>query len=262
MSHFERSLRSQFFLTGPRPCPYLPDRSERKLFTTLVGARAEAQHDDLSAMGFRRSQNIAYRPACRGCAACVSTRVRAADFAPSRSQRRVCNKNADLTRHWLDPEPTEEHFRLFKDYLNARHGDGGMVDMDAYDFSAMVEDSPVRTHLIEYRLPHPIDQERAGALAAACVTDVLRDGVSLVYSFFDTDLAARSLGRYVILDHIVMARELGLPFVYLGYWVQGSPKMDYKIEFQPSEILLDGSWTDFAADFSNPLPDDDREDES
>lgn len=210
-------------------------------------------------MGFRRSQNIAYRPACRGCAACVSTRVRAEDFAPTRSQRRVRKRNADLTRHWLDPEPSEEHFHLFKDYLNARHGDGGMVDMDAYDFSAMVEDSPVRTHLIEYRLPVTEADGGLGPLAAACVTDVLRDGLSLVYSFFDTELATRSLGRYVILDHIALAQELELPFVYLGYWVQGSPKMDYKIEFQPSEILLDGSWTDFSNDFSTPLPEDDSD---
>ena len=247
MAHFERSLRSQFFLTGPRPCPYLPNRSERKLFTTLAGAKAEAQHDDLSAMGFRRSQNIAYRPACRACSACVSTRVRAVDFAPSRSQRRTLRRNNDLSRHWLDPEPSDEHFDLFKAYLSDRHGDGGMVDMDAFDFSAMVEDSPVRTHLIEYRLPSENDGEE-GTLAAACVTDVLRDGLSLVYSFFDTRLSSRSLGRYVILDHIALAREAGLPFVYLGYWVKGSPKMDYKIEFQPSEILLDGGWTLYSDD--------------
>ena len=258
MAHFERSLRSQFFLTGPRPCPYLPDRSERKLFTTLSGARAEAQHDDLSSMGFRRSQNIAYRPACRSCSACVSTRVRVSDFAPNRSQKRAIKRNADLARNWLDPEPGQEHFDLFKEYLAARHGDGGMIDMDAFDFAAMVEDSPVRTHLIEYRLP--AENGAQGALAAACVTDVLRDGLSLVYSFFDTSLTARSLGRFMILDHVALAREAGLPFVYLGYWVKGSPKMDYKIEFQPSEILLDGGWTLYAPADDDASPSDSIED--
>lgn len=247
MSHFERSLRSQFFLTGPRPCPYLPDRSERKLFTTLAGARAEVQHDDLSALGFRRSQNIAYRPACRACTACVSTRVRAVDFEPSRSQRRVLRRNADLKRRTLGPEAHDEHFALFKTYLEARHGDGGMVEMDCFDFAAMVEDSPVRTHLIEYRLAPEEGAEKGsdGPLLAACVTDMLRDGLSLVYSFFDPAMSQRSLGRYVILDHVAIARELGLPFVYLGYWVKGSPKMDYKIEFQPAEILSESDWVPF-----------------
>lgn len=248
MSHFERSLRSQFFLTGPRPCPYLPGRNERKLFTTLAGPRADQQHDDLSQIGFRRSQNIAYRPACRGCSACVSTRVCVEDFKPTRSQRRTIKRNSDLQRRVLGPSPHDAHYQLFKNYLEARHGDGGMVDMDAFDFSAMVEDSPVRTHLIEYRLqPESDDQEAIdnAPLAAACVTDVLADGLSLVYSFFHPELSSRGLGRYMILDHVNLARESKLPYVYLGYWVKGSPKMDYKIEYQPAEILCESEWVRF-----------------
>ncbi|MEM9725515.1 MAG: arginyltransferase [Pseudomonadota bacterium] len=254
MSHFERSLRSQFFLTGPRPCPYLDDRNERKLFTNLAGARAEALHDDLAVLGFRRSQNIAYRPACDSCQACVSTRVLAAHFKPTKSQRRVLKRNADLVRRVIGPWPKDAHFRLFKSYLDARHADGGMVDMDALDFAAMIEDSPVRTHLVEYRLAEPGDDLDDAPLLAACVTDALRDGLSLVYSFFDPALERRSLGRYVILDHIAMAASGGLPHVYLGYWVRGSAKMDYKIEFQPSELLVEGEWRawDTAGDAGTP----------
>lgn len=249
MSHFDRSLRSQFFLTGPRPCPYLPGRRERKLFTNLAGPDAAALHDELSLHGFRRSQNIAYRPACSGCTACLSTRVRAVDFRPSRSQRRISARNADLRRAVLEPEATDEQYALFMRYLNARHGDGGMTDMDAFDFASMIEDSSVRTRVIEYRL---VDDKSAGdgagRLVAACLTDLLADGLSLVYSFFDPELNSRSLGQYIILDHIEIARNSGCPYVYLGYWVPGSEKMDYKKKFSPAEILGSHGWT--------PLPND------
>lgn len=240
MSHFDRSLRSQFFLTGPRPCPYLPGRRERKLFTNLSGPHAASLHDELAAHGFRRSQNIAYRPACSGCSACVSTRVRVQEFAPSRSQKRILKRNGDLIRTADGAAATAEHYRLFARYLDARHTDGGMTDMDIFDFAAMVEDSPVRTRLVEYRAPEPDDP--AGRLVAVCITDLISDGLSMVYSFFDPDEDRRSLGVYMILDHIEIARQAELPFTYLGYWVSGSPKMDYKIRFQPAEILTERGW--------------------
>ncbi|MBX2855098.1 MAG: arginyltransferase [Rhodobacteraceae bacterium] len=240
MSHFDRSLRSQFFLTGPRPCPYLKGKRERKLFTNLSGPQAAALHDELAAHGFRRSQNIAYRPACSGCDACVSTRVRVRDFAPSRSQKRILKRNADLIRRADDAWATQEQYRLFARYLDSRHPDGGMTDMDMFDFAAMVEDTPVRTKLVEYR---KVDaDEPDGRLVAVCITDLVADGLSLVYSFFDPDEDRRSLGQFIILDHIAIAEETGLPFVYLGYWVVGSPKMDYKIKFQPAEALTDRGW--------------------
>ena len=170
MSHFDRSLRSQFFLTGPRPCPYLPGRKERKLFTNLAGPEAAALHDELSLNGFRRSQNIAYRPACSGCNACYSTRVCANDFEASRTQRRIIKRNADIQRAILEPSASDEQYELFQRYLGDRHSDGGMTDMDAFDFAAMIEDSAVRTRLIEYRLP-PEDPEstRPGRLIGACL---------------------------------------------------------------------------------------------
>lgn len=242
MSHFDRSLRSQFFLTGPRPCPYLEGRRERKLFTNLSGPHAAALHDELSAHGFRRSQNIAYRPACSGCNACVSTRVRAAEFEPSRSQRRVLRRNKDLIRSADAAWATQEQYDLFSRYLEARHAEGGMTDMDMFDFASMVEDTPVRTRLVEYRVADPDEDDPAGRLIAVCITDLIADGLSLVYSFYDPDEERRSLGQFMILDHIAIAREAQLPFVYLGYWVKGSEKMDYKIRFQPAEALTDRGW--------------------
>lgn len=249
MSHFDRALRSQFFLTGPRPCPYLPNRRERKLFTNLSGPNAAAVHDELSLHGFRRSQNIAYRPACAGCGACVSTRVRVRDFQPTRSQKRVIKRNLDLVRSAESAWSSDEQFELFQSYVTERHADGGMTDMDSFDFAAMVEDSPVRTRLVEYRLPATAEDraiggpQARGKLLAGCVTDLLNDGLSLVYSYFDPEAAAqRSLGQFIILDHIVLAEKCGLPFVYLGYWVPGSEKMDYKIRFQPAEILTERGW--------------------
>ncbi len=242
MSHFDRSLRSQFFLTGPRPCPYLPDRRERKLFTNLNGPHASNLHDELALHGFRRSQNILYRPACVGCDACVSTRVVAGDFAPSRTQRKILNRNADLIREADGPWATDEQYALFSRYLAARHAEGGMADMDVFDYAAMVEDSPVRTRVVEYRRPPDPKEGGPGDLVAACITDILSDGLSLVYSFYDPAWSKRSLGQYVILDHIEIARSANLKYLYLGYWVPGSQKMAYKINFQPAEILTSRGW--------------------
>lgn len=240
MTIHDRALRSQFFLSGPRPCPYLPDRRERKLFTNLSGGRASSLHDELAALGFRRSQTIAYRPACAGCNACVSTRVVARAYQPSTSQKRVRKRNADLVRSSAPPQATDEQFALFKRYLDARHAEGGMVEMDGFDYAAMVEDTPVRTRLVEYRIAP--GRDGAGRLIAVCLTDLLHDGLSLVYSFFDPDEEKRSLGQFMIIDHIEMANAIGLPYVYLGYWVAGSPKMDYKIRFRPAEVLSADGW--------------------
>lgn len=241
MTQFDRSLRSRFFLTAPRPCPYLPGRRERKLFTHLSGPSAGELHDELTGQGFRRSQTIAYRPACEACDACLSTRVPVADFRPSRSQKRAVSRNLDLRRASRPPEATDEHFALFRRYLNERHADGGMTDMDAHDFASMIEDTPVRTRIVEYRTGAE-DPDGPGRLVAACVTDFLGDGLSLVYSYFCPDERRRSLGAFIILDHIALARTASLPYVYLGYWVKNSPKMDYKKSFHPSEILTEHGW--------------------
>ncbi|MDJ1156945.1 arginyltransferase [Chelatococcus sp. SYSU_G07232] len=238
----------QFYLTAPSPCPYLPGQEERKVFTHLVGKRAAEINDILTQGGFRRSQTIAYRPACESCRACVSVRVVVDDFEPSRSFRRVLKHNADLVGTMGEAIPTSEQYTLFRSYLDARHADGGMVDMTVLDYALMVEDTHVTTRLVEYRRRGPdtaIHGRGQGDLVAVALTDILADGLSMVYSFYDPELQHRSLGSFIILDHIAKARRLGLPFVYLGYWVEGSRKMDYKARFLPQERLMPQGWTRF-----------------
>jgi arginyl-tRNA--protein-N-Asp/Glu arginylyltransferase len=236
----------QFYLTAPSPCPYLPGNEERKVFTHLVGERAAELNDLLTHGGFRRSQSIAYRPACDACKACVSVRVVVEDFRPTRSMRRIFDRNADISAEMRVALPTSEQYSIFRAYLDARHRDGGMADMTVLDYAMMVEDSHVETRLIDYRRQgHDAALERPGSgeLVAVALTDVLSDGLSMVYSFFDPDILGRSLGTFMILDHIERARRMGLPYVYLGYWVRGSQKMDYKGRFLPQERLLPNGWT-------------------
>ncbi|WBU55892.1 arginyltransferase [Paracoccus sediminicola] len=242
----------QFYVTAPQPCPYLHGRAERKLFTALHPGNAQELNNALSRQGFRRSQNVLYRPSCESCVACMSARIRVKDFAPSRTQRRVARRNADLNRLTTTAWATEEQFDLFRRYLDQRHADGGMADMDIFEFAAMIEETAVRTRVIEYRGADLFEGDSDEAdpvmsdpdLGAVCLTDVLDDGLSLVYSFFDPRLSARSLGTHIILDHVDLARESGLPYVYLGYWVPGSRKMDYKARFGALEIYKGGVWQD------------------
>ena len=230
----------QFYVTAPQPCPYLHGRAERKLFTALAGDSANELNNALSRQGFRRSQNVLYRPSCESCVACMSARIRVSEFQPSRTQRRVARRNAHLRRLATSAWATEEQYELFRAYLDQRHADGGMADMDIFEFAAMIEETPVRTRVIEYRA-----QENGNdRLIAVCLTDVLDDGLSLVYSFYDPRLDAASLGTHIILDHIALAASADLPFVYLGYWVPGSRKMAYKASFGALEIHKGGVWQD------------------
>ncbi|MCO4849024.1 MAG: arginyltransferase [Yoonia sp.] len=235
-------IAPQFYVTAPQPCPYLDGRMERKLFTALQGDTASKLNDSLSKQGFRRSQNVLYRPSCTDCAACMSARIKVADFTPSKSQKRVLKRNAHLSRRARSPWATEEQYNLFRDYLDSRHASGGMADMDMFEFAAMVEETPIRTRLIEYT-----SESAATELQAVGLTDVLDDGLSMVYSFFQPGLDKDSLGTFIILDHIAIARDLGLPYVYLGYWVPGSPKMGYKANFAGVEVHLDGEWSPIGA---------------
>jgi leucyl-tRNA---protein transferase len=235
----------QFYLTAPAPCPYLAGRKERKVFTHLVGEKAPEINDMLTQGGFRRSQNIAYRPACESCRACVSVRILVDEFEQTNSMRRIARRNNDLVGQQLPPAPSSEQYSLFRRYLDYRHTGGGMADMTALDYAMMVEDSHVETLLIEYRRRGPdsaITGRGDGPLVAVALTDVLSNGLSMVYSFFDCDLSSRSLGTWMILDHVERARRIGLPYVYLGYWVKGSPKMEYKIRFQPQQHLTMSGW--------------------
>lgn len=244
----EQSRRfPEFYVTAPQPCPYLSGRLERKIFTHLTPDKSSAMVDNLLKGGFRRSQNIAYMPYCDGCHACISVRIVANEFSPSRSMRRILRRNEDLETRRVGAIATSEQYALFRDYIGARHSEGGMADMSVFDYSMMVEDSAVETFITEYRR-RPGSRLLSSAvtgdlpLAGAALCDRLTDGLSLVYSYFDPDLQNRSLGSYIILEHIEHARSLNLPYLYLGYWIDGSRKMAYKARFTPQERLTRQGW--------------------
>ncbi|WP_067734620.1 arginyltransferase [Novosphingobium naphthalenivorans] len=232
----------RFFVTSPAPCPYLPGRNERKVFTELKGPHADSLNDALGRIGFRRSQTVAYRPSCLDCTACVSVRVAAEEFRPSGSQKRALKANADIIATVCRPWSTNEQFELLQLYLSVRHPEGGMTTMDETDFADMVEHTPVTSYIVEYREPSA-DGVTPGRLIGACLTDKQCDGLSMIYSFYDPYHEERAgLGNYIILDHIRRAQDMGLPYVYLGYWVEGSPRMQYKVRYRPMEKLGRTGW--------------------
>jgi leucyl-tRNA---protein transferase len=229
----------QFFATSPVACPYISGLAERKLIVELVGNGASAFYDDLSRAGFRRSHRYAYRPACRGCTACVPVRLAVDRFGHTRSTRRVRNANRDLCASLGECRATYEQFGLFAAYQRARHGDSEMASMNYADYRGMVEDSAVRTRIVQFR--------HGEGLVAVSLIDMLDDGVSAVYSFFDPRRGRRSLGSWCILWLVEECRRRGLPYVYLGYWISESPKMAYKARFPALERLTHEGWRDFAA---------------
>jgi arginyl-tRNA--protein-N-Asp/Glu arginylyltransferase len=229
-----------------RPCPYLPGRVERTVAAPLPPLRAAEILDTACRAGFRRSQNYVYRPACRGCAACVPVRVVVGDFSWRRHWRRILNANANLRSAVCPPRASPETFELFHRYQIGRHGAEGMGAMTFSDFRAMVEDSPAPASLIEYR-------NESGRLTAALLADHITDGWSAVYSFFEPDAPSCSLGSYMILDLIRRTAADGCAFVYLGYWVAGSSKMAYKTRFAPVEVMDAGGWRRIAPSSSGPI---------
>jgi len=236
MQYFKLQPLTYFHISRPAPCPYLPGREEQMVFTDLGNhGDPSALHDRLSRAGFRRSQSIAYKPNCRHCDACVPLRVPVAEFKPGRSLRRILQKNAGVRGRALPPIAISEHFRLFQNYIASRHGDGGMSAMGYDEYVAMVQDTPVLSRLYEYSTAQ-------GRLYGACLTDVVDDGLSLVYSFFDPTLAGLSPGKFIILWHIAEAQRRNLPYVYLGYWIEASRKMAYKADFRPAEALRCDGW--------------------
>lgn len=248
MTHHAGKTAPRFYLTAEAPCPYLPGRRERKVFTHLLDPDAGTINSMLTTAGFRRSQTIAYKPACDGCSACVSVRIPVDRFEETRSLRRILRRNADLERRAVEPIATADQYALLRRYLDTRHTSGGMNDMDEDDYAAMVEETTVDTFVCEYWAPPiledgiPLSRPR---LAGAAITDVIEDGLSMVYSFFDPADRARSLGTFMILDHLARARALGKPYVYLGYWIEGCRKMSYKARFRPLEALTMDGWAPF-----------------
>lgn len=224
-----------FYRTAALPCPYIPGQVERKLITELAGHEAMAFYNALSRSGFRRSHHLAYRPACVACQACVPVRIPVAEFAPSRSLRRIQKSNADLVTRLARPHATLEQFRLFSRYQRSRHADSDMASMTFGDFRAMMEDSPVASRVIELR-------DGDGTFLGACLLDLLDDGLSAVYSFFEPDQHRRSLGTLLVLALIEAARRHEMPYAYLGYWIAESRKMAYKARFRPLEGLGPTGW--------------------
>jgi leucyl-tRNA---protein transferase len=235
MDHIPLKRPHFFFTTAPLPCPYIAGRLERKIVTELNGPDAEVLHEALSRAGFRRSHSIAYTPACPGCNACIPVRIIADQFVPDRSMRRIRKANQDLIARKVPARATAEQYRLFSRYQESRHSGGDMALMGFYDYRSMVEDSPIDTFLVEYRRPD-------GTLTAVCLSDRMSDGLSAVYSFFEPDLASRSLGTYVVNWLVEDAVSQGLPYVYLGYWIAESRKMSYKSRYQPLEAFGPNGW--------------------
>ncbi len=228
----------QFYVTAPQDCPYLDNQVERKLFTALYGSNSRRLNNSLSKQGFRRSQNVLYRPSCANCSACMSARISSREFKPSKSQKRILLKNSDVVRVVNPALATDAQYNLFKKYITARHPNGGMSDMDANDFTAMIEETNVESKLIEYYAKKNGELE----LISFSLVDILDDGISMVYSVFNPDFKERSLGTYMILDHNNLTLVMDLKYVYLGYWVQGSSKMDYKKRFSSLEVFTNDKW--------------------
>lgn len=225
-----------FFGTRSLPCPYLEGKTERKVVTDLSGPNSAELYEGLSRAGFRRSHSLAYRPACPDCNACVPVRIAASEFQWTRSFRRVEKANQDLTADDVEAIATVEQYRLFSSYQRKRHEGGDMSGMDFGDYRAMVEDTPVASRTVEFR-------DNEGRLIAVMLMDRMEDSLSAVYSFFDGNETRRSLGTYMIVWMIKRAQSLGLPYVYLGYWIDGSEKMAYKARFKPLEVLGHDGWS-------------------
>ena len=228
-----------FFRSGPMPCPYLRGRIERKLFTRLSGSDADDLNSALSRAGFRRSHDIVYRPVCHGCTACIPVRIPARRFQPNKTQRRLVRTNADLRLVERPAEATVEQYELFVRYQRGRHGDSDMARMTRADYAAMIEEGSASARIFEFRAPQ--DQ-----LVGAMLADRLHDGFSAVYSFFEPDEGRRSLGTYMVIGLVDLARRDDLDNVYLGYLIDGCRKMSYKTAFRPLEALGPEGWRDLA----------------
>jgi arginyl-tRNA--protein-N-Asp/Glu arginylyltransferase len=225
-----------FYRTPPRACSYFEERKTRSIFLGPEHPLTPELHARLTVLGFRRSGLHAYRPHCDDCNACVPIRVRVHDFQRSRNEQRLWKRNQDLTVHSITPQENDEIYSLYKRYLNWKHPGGGMDNPEPGDLSAFLLGDAQWTRFHEFRLK--------GDLIALAVSDRVGDGWSAVYTFYDPRCAKRSLGRYALLWEIEQVRAQGGAYLYLGYWIEGHPKMDYKKAYQPSEILTAQGWID------------------
>ncbi|MCW9078770.1 MAG: arginyltransferase [Gammaproteobacteria bacterium] len=232
------------YLSAPHDCSYLPDRQSSTLFADPEQAMDMATYSELLHYGFRRSGKMVYTPRCENCRECVSVRVPVADFSPRRSQRRVLQANADIEMREHPAAFNPQHYALYQRYTAARHEDGDMADASSEDYLGFLCAPWCDTRFFEFHI--------GGRLVAVAVTDMPADGLSAVYTFFDPELAPRSLGTFAILRQIAHAQALGLPYLYLGYWIRDSRKMAYKVNFRPIELWREGQWRRLEP--SDPLP--------
>ena len=224
-----------FYLTNTEPCPYLTNREEKKIFLIMDDINKSNEYEHLIKSGFRRSHNILYNQVCADCNLCKSIRINVNNFKLSKSNKRVLNKNKNLFIKKLSNNPSKEQFILFKKYLEFKHNDSEMNEMNFHDYCKMFDSKGINTKIYEYFYE--------GELAGCVISDFLEGSISMVYSFYSEIFLKNSFGKYVILDHFRLAKDFDMDYVYLGYWVEGSTKMEYKNSFNSSEVLIDNKWT-------------------
>lgn len=231
-----------FYLTAPYPCSYLPDIQARSQVATPTFLINTPLYSELVRHGFRRSSTYIYRPRCDACNACVQMRVVAKQFKPNRSQRRAWKQHADLSATLHPLEDKDEYYELYQRYQHARHRNGGMDNDDREAYRTFLLQSHIDTLLVEFRDPFDQALGRQGKLRMVSVIDLLSDGLSSVYTFFDPDVPRAHFGVYNVLWQIELCKKLDLDYVYLGYWIKNSRKMSYKASYQPAEGLQNGIW--------------------
>ena len=235
----------QLYRTDEYPCNYLPDRTASSQMVAPIDRINDGNYGQLLDLGFRRSGLYVYRPQCPNCRACQSYRILVDAFSPNRSQRRCLKRWSHLTARIVDLNFSEEHFALYRRYIDARHADGAMADDSETQYQQFFLRSAITTLLAEFRDPK-------GILHMVSAIDQTSQGLSAMYTFYDPSAAFAGLGTYGILWQIQIARQIGLKYIYLGYWIQGSAKMHYKQQFQPAEFLINGAWIPFSEPTPNP----------